>query len=73
MKIYVSVKPNSNENNLEKIGEDEYLAKVKEPADKNKANVALIKLLSKEFSVSHKDIRIINPISRRKIIEIVKN
>ena len=70
MIINVSVKVNSNENKLIKISESEYIAEVKEPAEKNKANVQLIKMLSKEFNVSHKKIRIKNLKSRKKFVKI---
>ncbi len=70
MKINVSVKPNSDENSLERIGEGEYSAKVKEPAENNKANIALTRLLCREFKISYKKIKIINPTSRKKVVEL---
>lgn len=70
MIINVSVKVNSNENKLIKISESEYIAEVKEPAEKNKANVQLIKMLSKEFNISHKKIKIKTPRFRKKVVEV---
>ena len=70
MVINVSVKAGSNENSIEKIGECKYVAKVDKPADKNKANIALLKLLSDYFNVSYKKIKIKNPTSRNKFVEI---
>ncbi|MEK6856283.1 MAG: DUF167 domain-containing protein [Nanoarchaeota archaeon] len=72
MIIFVKVKPNSKENKLVKKGE-EYTAYISEPADKGKANNALIRLLAKEFGVGKSDIKIKTPISRRKIVEIKKD
>lgn len=46
--IKIRVKPNSNENSIEQI-DDYYVVRVKKPADKDKANKAVIKLLSKHF------------------------
>ncbi|MEK6850689.1 MAG: DUF167 domain-containing protein [Nanoarchaeota archaeon] len=70
MIVNVSVKVNSNENKLIRISETEYIAEVKEPAEKNKANAELIRMLSKEFNSSYKKIRIKNPRFRKKIVEI---
>ena len=48
MKIYVKVKPCSLRNFLEKIGESDFRAEVKAPAEKGKANDARRKLIAKE-------------------------
>ncbi len=70
MIIKVKTKPNSDKELLEKLSETEYKAELKEPAEDNKANIRLINLLSKEFLVSHKQIKIKNPRSRIKLVEI---
>jgi len=70
MIISAKVKPNSKEEKIEKISEKEYIICVKEPAKDNKANIRVINLLSKRFGVSHKNIKIKNPKSRDKLIEI---
>jgi hypothetical protein len=70
MIINVKVKPNSKEEKIEKISENEYIIHVKEPAEDNKANIRVINLLSKELNVSHKNIKIKNPTSRDKLIEV---
>lgn len=70
MIIKVKVKPNSNKNEIIKIDENNYKAQITEPAEDNKANIKLINLLSKEFNVSFKNIKIKNPTSRNKIVEI---
>lgn len=70
MKIYVNVKPNSKKETLEKISDNEYNADLKEPPKNNKANISLINILAKYFKKNPKDMKIKNPKSRSKIIEI---
>lgn len=70
MIIYAKVKPSSNEDKIEKVSENNYIIKIKEKAVKNKANIKLIKLISKHLNVSQKSITIKNPNSRDKIIEV---
>jgi len=69
MIIHVKVKPNSNEDKIKKT-EVGYEIEVKAKPEDNKANIAVIKLLAKHFNVSQKSIKIKNPTSRNKIIEI---
>ncbi|MDP1695657.1 MAG: DUF167 domain-containing protein [archaeon] len=70
MILHVKVKPNSKEEKIEKIAEGEYIIQIKEPAEDNRANTRLINLLAKEFGVFYKQIKIKNPTSRKKIVEI---
>ena len=49
MALKVLVKANSRENKIEKISDNEYKVNVKEKAENNKANLAVIKILSKYF------------------------
>lgn len=70
MIINVKVKPNSKEEKIEKVSEKEYIIHVREPAENNKANVRVINLLSKELNAPHKTIKIKNPTSRNKLIEV---
>jgi uncharacterized protein (TIGR00251 family) len=55
--ITVDVKTNSNSIYLEKLGENHYLVRVKAPAKKGKANMAVLKLLKKHFKNEVKLIR----------------
>lgn len=71
MILKVKVKPNSKEEKIERISENEYIICVKERAENNKANTRVINLLSKELNVPYKNIKIKNPTSREKIIEIL--
>lgn len=70
MIIYVNVKPNSKEEKIEKMSESEYVLRVKEPAEDGKANKRVINLLAKKFEVDFRKIKIKNPMSRKKVIEI---
>lgn len=70
MIINVKAKPNSKEEKVEKISEKDYIINVKEPAEDNKANFRVINILAKQFGVNHKEIKIKNPKSRDKLIEI---
>ena len=71
MIINIKVKPNSGESKIEKISDNEYVAFVMEKAEDNKANKELINLLAREFNVSYRKIKIKNPKSRKKMVEIV--
>ena len=70
MIIKVKAKPYSKKEEIKKISEKEYEISIKEPAENNKANNKIISILSKEFSISYKKIKIKNPLSKNKLIEI---
>ena len=70
MIINVKVKPNSVKEEIVKHGDGSYSVWVKERAEDNKANKRLINILAKEFGVHFSRIKIKNPASRNKIIEI---
>lgn len=70
MKISVTVKSRSRQEKVEKTG-DCYIAYVREPPIENKANKALIKLLSGHFGVSKSQVIILSGAkSKQKIVEI---
>lgn len=52
MKIIVKAKPNSKENKIEKISENEFIVYVKAPPIEGKANKAIINLLADYFNTS---------------------
>ena len=67
--IKIKVKPNSGKQSIEKKGEI-YLINVKSPAENNKANIEVIKILERYFK---KSVKIKSGLtSRNKIIEIIK-
>ena len=70
MIINVKVKPGSLHDNVKRLEDGSYLIFTRENAVGGKANVSVIKLLSKEFGVSYKNIHIKNPTSRKKIVDI---
>lgn len=71
MKISVKVKPNSKTEKIEKTGET-YILYVKEPPQEDKANQAVINLLSAYFKVPKSRISILKgKKSRQKIVEII--
>ncbi len=68
MRITLIVHPNSRTDSVEKQSDGTYFVKVKAPADKGKANAAVVKLLSKQFSAN---VRIVSGLkSHNKVVEI---
>lgn len=77
MKIRCKIKPNSKKGNLIQKSQDEngefFEIFIREPAIEGKANLAVIKLLSEEFSVSKSKVSLKTGVkSRFKIFEIEK-
>ena len=77
MKIRCKIKPNSKKENLIRKATDEngdfYEIFVRDPAVEGKANLAVIKLLAKEFNVSKSRVSLkTGTKSRFKIFEIKK-
>lgn len=70
MIIHVNVKPGAKEERVEKVSEGEFEISVKERAEDNEANKRVVNILSKKFGVDFRKIRIKNPKSRKKIVEI---
>ena len=68
MIIKVKVYPNSGKENIEQISSEEYKVYLKKPAEDNKANIELLKLLKRHFKVEAKIIKGLK--SRDKIISI---
>ncbi|OGF47058.1 MAG: hypothetical protein A2452_09595 [Candidatus Firestonebacteria bacterium RIFOXYC2_FULL_39_67] len=66
MKIEVLVKPGSSKEKLEKTGDNRYTVWVHEPPIENKANLAVIKQLSKYFDVPKSYISILHGSKGRK-------
>ena len=68
MIIKVKAKPNSKEQEIIKISENEYKIALREKAEDNKANIELLKLLKKYFGKEAKIVKGLK--SRNKIVEI---
>ncbi len=70
MKISVTVKANAKQQRIEKA-DSGYIAYVKAPPMENKANKALIKLLSEHFNIPKSNIGILRgKASKHKIVEV---
>jgi len=73
MKIFVKAKPNSKEEKVEKIDENNFVVSVKEPPEKGKANEAIRNALAVYFKTASARVRIIHGhSSRNKTIEIIQ-
>jgi uncharacterized protein (TIGR00251 family) len=68
MKIEVKVQPNSGREEIKKISDSEYKIFLKKPAEKNKANIELLKLLKKHFKTEVKLLS--GKTSKKKIVEV---
>ncbi len=71
MMLKIKVKPRSREQKFEKSG-DEYIISLKSEPRNNKANIELIKLLSRHFKIQSANIKIKKgKSSKNKIVEII--
>jgi uncharacterized protein YggU (UPF0235/DUF167 family) len=70
MILGVKVKPNSLEDKVTRVGDFNYVIEVRDKTEDNKANKKVVNLLAKELRVSFRNIKIKNPKSREKIIEV---
>lgn len=71
MKIFIKAKPNSSNEKIEKIDENNFVVSVKEPPVNGLANRAIIKAISDFFGVHPTRVKIISGYtSKQKIIEI---
>lgn len=71
MRIFVSVKPGAKETVVERLGENQFSVKVKEPPVEGKANKAVIKALSKYLDIPASRISVKSGESgKRKVIDI---
>jgi len=70
-RIKLKVIARAKKEGLQKLSEDSYRIKVSSPPEKGKANKRAIELLSKEFCVKKRDIKIVSgETTNKKIIEI---
>ena len=72
MKIKVKAKPNSREEKVERIDEENFIVSVKELPEKGKANDAIRNALAVYFKTGSSRVKIVSGYSsRNKIIEIL--
>lgn len=71
MRVYIKVIPKASKNEIIKISEGEYRAKVMATPENNKANELLIEVLADFFDVSKSLVKIVGgKTARTKIIDI---
>jgi len=72
MRLNIKAKPNSREEKVEKIDENNFVVFVKEPPEKGKANDAIRNALAVYFKTGSSCVKIVSGYSsRNKIIEIL--
>ena len=72
MKLFIKAKPNSREEKVEKIDEQNFVVSVKEPPEKGKANDAIRNALAVYFKTASARVKIVSGYSsRNKVIEIL--
>jgi len=72
MRINIKAKPNSREEKVEKIDENNFVVYVKEKPEKGKANQAIRNALAVYFKVASARVKIVSGYSsRHKIAEII--
>lgn len=69
MKITVKAKPDSNENKVEKVDDQNFVVSVKDPPVNGMANRAIVKALSEYFHTPNVRI-VLGHTSRNKIVEV---
>src|SRR3989338_10425227 len=60
MKIFVKVKPRAKEEKVEKIDGINFKVQVRQPPEKGRANLAVIRVLADYFGVSQSNIQIVS-------------
>lgn len=71
MKLFITVKPKSKEELVEKIDDTHFFVRVKTPAREDKANEAAIKALARYFDLAPSQVEIVSGHrSRRKVVAI---
>ncbi len=74
MKIFITCKPKSKKEFIKKIDETHFIVAVQEPAEKGKANRAIIKAVADYFKIAPSNIQIISgKTSSKKIIDFHVN
>jgi len=72
MKINIKAKPNSREEKVEKVDENNFVVSVKEKPEKGKANDAIRNALAVYFKIASARVKIVGGYSsRNKIVEII--
>lgn len=71
MKLFITVKPKSKDERVERINDTHFVVRVKAPAHEGNANKATVKALSQHFDVSPSQVEIVSGhTSRKKVVAI---
>jgi len=72
MKIFVEAKPGSKNEGVERVDENHFIVRVKEPPRQGRANRAIIKALGEHLGVAYSRITLVSGFSsKRKAFEIL--
>lgn len=72
MKIYVSARPNSKDEKIEKTDETHFTVAVKEPPKNGRANEAIMRAVTGYLGISRSHVHLVSGFSsRQKIFEIL--
>ena len=72
MKLSLKVKTGASQDNVIKLAENSYRVEIRQIREKGKANLVIIKILSKHFKVPQANINIISgQTAKNKIIEMI--
>jgi len=72
MKINIKAKPNSREEKVEKIDDNNFVICVKEPPEKGKANNAIKNALAVYFKIASSRVKIVSGYSSRNKIIVIE-
>jgi len=71
MYVRVSVYPGSKKESVKNVGKSRFEVKVKEPSERDLANIKVMELIAGEYKVSSKSVRIVSGHhSSRKILSV---
>lgn len=68
MKLNIKVFPNSGREEIVQVSENEYKIYLRKPAEDNKANIELVKILTRHFDGEVKILK--GKTSRKKVVEV---
>lgn len=72
MRIFVKTKPNAKKEEIQKIDDNHYEVRIKEPPVGGRANTAVVKALAEYFGISPSRVNIVSGhASKSKIIDVV--
>jgi len=71
MKINIRVKTNAKSERVEKTGKNQFKIWTKEPAKENKANLSIIKIISRVYKIPKSSVSLVRGLkSKEKVFEV---